>query len=56
MLTPDEVAVRLKVSVFTVRRWIKQGELPAYQVGRGWRVSADDLAQWLSKRMRRQAA
>ena len=55
MLTPGEVAERLKVSVFSVRRWINQGKLPAYRVGRAWRISADDLAQWLSKRQRHQS-
>ena len=56
MLKPDEVAERLKVSVFSVRRWIKQGKLPAYRVGRAWRISTDDLAQWLSKRQKHERA
>ena len=37
-LTPQEVSDLLRVSVQTVRRWIKEGELPAYKVGRGWRI------------------
>ncbi len=37
-LTTAEVAAWFKVSVFTVRRWIKQGDLPARKVGREWRV------------------
>jgi excisionase family DNA binding protein len=56
MLTPGEVAERLKISVYSVRRWIKQGELPAYRVGRAWRISTDDLAQWLSKRQKHERA
>ena len=46
-LTPQEVSDFLRVSVYTVRRWIKQGELPAYKVGRGWRISETDLSAWL---------
>jgi len=46
-LTPQEVSDLLRVSVYTVRRWIKEGELPAYKVGRGWRVSESDLDRWL---------
>ena len=53
LLTPDEVANQLKVSVFTVRRWINQDELPAYRIGRAWRISADELASWLEKRQKR---
>ncbi len=56
MLTPGEVAERLKISVYSVRRWIKKGELPAYRVGRAWRISADDLAQWLSERQKQECA
>jgi excisionase family DNA binding protein len=47
-LTPQEVSDLLRVSVYTVRRWIKEGELPAYKVGRGWRISEADLERWLS--------
>jgi excisionase family DNA binding protein len=48
-LTPQEVSDLLQVSVYTVRRWIKQGELPAYKVGRLWRIKKDDLNRWLSR-------
>lgn len=46
-LTPQEVSDLLRVSVYTVRRWIKEGELPAYKVGRGWRIREADLNAWL---------
>ena len=46
-LTPQEVSDLLRVSVQTVRRWIKDGELPAYKVGRGWRIRKGDLDTWL---------
>lgn len=48
-LTPKEVSNLLQVSVFTVRSWIKQGELPAYKVGRLWRIERSDLNRWLSQ-------
>ena len=48
-LTPQEVSELLQVSVYTVRRWIKQGELPAYKVGRLWRIEKGDLNTWLDK-------
>jgi PTS system nitrogen regulatory IIA component len=43
----EEVSELLRVSVYTVRRWIKEGDLPAYKVGRGWRISESDLDAWL---------
>jgi excisionase family DNA binding protein len=48
-LTPEEVSELLRVSVYTVRRWIKEGSLPAYKVGRGWRISERAMHEWLSR-------
>jgi excisionase family DNA binding protein len=48
-LTPEEVSQLLRVSVYTVRRWIKEGSLPAYKVGRGWRISEMAMDEWLSQ-------
>lgn len=49
-LTPKEVSSLLQVSVYTVRRWIKDGELPAYKVGRLWRIDKAELDKWLGGR------
>ncbi|MBN1995402.1 MAG: helix-turn-helix domain-containing protein [Anaerolineae bacterium] len=38
ILTVQEVADYLKVSRTTVWRWCNQGKLPAFKVGRGWRI------------------
>jgi excisionase family DNA binding protein len=49
-LTPQEVSDLLQVSVQTVRRWIKEEDLPAYKVGpRVWRIRKDDLDVWLEQ-------
>jgi len=48
-LTPQEVSSLLRVSVYTVRRWIKEGSLPAYKVGRGWRISKAEMSHWLEQ-------
>lgn len=37
-LTPEEVAATLRVHISTVRRWIRDGRLPAYRVGRQYRI------------------
>ena len=46
--TVKEVADRLKVSEATVRGWIKDGELRAIEIGKGWRVADVDLTVFLS--------
>ncbi len=51
-LTPQEVSDLLRVSVYTVRRWIKEGNLPAYKVGRGWRIRESEVGEWLESNHR----
>ena len=46
-LTPQEVSELLRVSVYTVRRWINDGSLPAYKVGRAWRIQRGELENWI---------
>ncbi|MEX5728653.1 excisionase family DNA binding protein [Rhodovulum iodosum] len=46
--TVKEVADRLKVSEATVRGWIKNGELRAIEIGKGWRIADSDLETFLS--------
>jgi len=45
--TVREVADLLKVSEATVRRWIKNGELRAIDIGKGWRIAVSDLEAFL---------
>jgi excisionase family DNA binding protein len=51
-LTTAEVAAWFKVSVFTVRRWIKQGDLPARKVGREWHIPREALETHLLNNQR----
>ena len=37
-LTVEEIATKLRVKVYTVREWIRKGELVAYKVGRDYRI------------------
>lgn len=43
ILTIAEVAKILKISEATVRRWIKTGKLPAFQLGRKYRIRQKDV-------------
>ena len=45
--TLPEVAERLKVSRRTVYRWIKNGDLKAYQFGREYRITESALKDFL---------
>jgi len=48
-LRPSTVAKRLDVSVYTVRRWIAEGELESQPVGRQHRISEEQLADFLRR-------
>lgn len=43
LLSPEEVAARLRLSRRTVIVWLQQGRLPGIKVGSRWRIRADDL-------------
>jgi excisionase family DNA binding protein len=48
LLTPDEAAQMLGLSPFTVRRLLRQGELPGRKIGkRQWRIRRVDLEEYL---------
>jgi len=56
MLTIAEVAKYLKLHELTVRRLAREGELPAFKVGRQWRVKRDLLESWIEERSGRGTA
>jgi excisionase family DNA binding protein len=53
LLTPEEAASVLGLSTFTVRRLLREGELPGRKVGkRQWRIRRVDLDEYLSETSR----
>lgn len=47
--TVKELADLLRVSEATVRGWIKDGELRAIEIGKGWRIADSDLEAFLCR-------
>lgn len=47
-LTLEDVAKRLKVTRRTVYTYVRTGKLGAVRIGRYWRVSEEDLKDFLS--------
>lgn len=43
ILTIQEVARYFKLSPTTIWRWCTAGKLPAFRVGRGWRVHRSEV-------------
>jgi excisionase family DNA binding protein len=43
VLTPEQAAELLHVSVATVYRELRAGRLPGFKIGQQWRLSRDEL-------------
>ena len=43
VLTTEEAAEYLRVSKATILRWCTMGKLPAFRIGRAWRINMDEL-------------
>lgn len=43
----SQVADKVGVKVWTVQKWIRDGKLPAYKIGREYRVYPDDLEKFI---------
>ena len=48
LYTPEEVATKLKLSKYTIYEMIKRGDLQAHRIGRGLRISAKQLEEYLN--------
>jgi excisionase family DNA binding protein len=49
LLTVGEVAGTMRVSNMTVYRLIKSGQLPAFRVGKNYRIRESDVSRYLTE-------
>lgn len=49
IMTIQEVARYLSLHELTVRRLAREGELPAFKIGRQWRVKRNILDRWIER-------
>ena len=45
----EELAEFLKLHPLTVRKLARNGELPAFKIGRRWNVKRDELEKWMRR-------
>lgn len=45
--TPEQVAEKLQMSVRTVWKYIREGQMPASKIGRGYRISEEQLERFM---------
>ena len=49
MLKPSEVAARLGLREWTIRRWIAQGKVAHHKLGRSVRVSESEVCRLINE-------
>ena len=49
IMTTEELAAHLQLHQLTVRRLARSGEIPAFKVGRQWRIKRALLDAWLEQ-------
>lgn len=49
LLTLEEAAERVRTSVWTIRRWIREGKLVGVRVGNQLRVDSEDLEEFIRR-------
>ena len=52
IMTITQVAKYLQISEITTYRLVQEGKIPAFKVGRGWRVKREDLKEFIEKQKR----
>jgi excisionase family DNA binding protein len=49
LLTPAQVAERLQIHERTVTRWLREGYLRGFKLGKEWRISPADLKAFMDR-------
>jgi len=52
VMTISQVAEYLKISEITTYKLVQEGKIPAFKVGRHWRVMKEDLRDFIEKQKR----
>ncbi|MBU0731273.1 helix-turn-helix domain-containing protein [Patescibacteria group bacterium] len=53
ILTTKEVADLLRVSLITVRRWLKSGKIPSIRIGKHYRIRRDDIEDLFNEQLKK---
>jgi len=49
IMTVNEVAAYLKISEVTTYKLVQEGKIPAFKIGRHWRVKRIDLGEFIER-------
>ncbi len=46
-LNTAQVAKLLSLSIFTIKKYVRERTIPAYKVGRRWLFEKNEIIQWI---------
>ena len=52
LYTIEEVADFLRVSIRTVRRYLKDGTIRGFKVGQNWRISDEEVSRYINEQQK----
>lgn len=52
IMTVSEVATYLKISEVTTYKLVQEGKIPAFKIGRSWRIKRSDLKEFIEMKKR----
>lgn len=52
IMTISEVAEYLKISEVTTYKFVQEGKIQGFKVGRHWRIKRSDLSEFIEKQKR----
>lgn len=50
LMTLQEIARYLKLSVHTIYKMVEQGRLPGIKLGKHWRFRKEEVYEWLTRK------
>jgi excisionase family DNA binding protein len=49
IMTVSQVAKYLQLSEMTTYKLVQEGKIPAFKIGRHWRIKKDDLSEFIER-------
>lgn len=53
LMTLEELASYLKISMRTAYGWVKEGKVPGFKIGNAWRFDKLDIQRWVQEQKRK---
>lgn len=50
-ISTKTAAAELDLDLSTIQKWIKQGKIKAYKLGKGWRILKPDFEEWKKRNL-----